>query len=65
MALWKRLTTADGRPVDVNIDQVAYVQQLPAGTYTELVFAGAKGDNGLTLSVKETPEAIRSMNMLA
>jgi hypothetical protein len=28
MATWKRLTALNGAPVDVNMDQVAYIQKI-------------------------------------
>jgi hypothetical protein len=59
MALWKRLSGADGKPVDVNIDQVCYLHR--AGEVTNLYFAAATSDRFLVLPVKEDPDRIHSI----
>jgi hypothetical protein len=58
MAEWKRLTNIPGHPVDVNMDQVAFIE-CPQGV-TELHFindaAGPKGT--VILNVRESLDDI-------
>jgi hypothetical protein len=56
MAIWKRLTDASGSPLDVNLDQVAFLRR--AGTVTTIYFVGGETDQGMTIAVKETPDEI-------
>jgi hypothetical protein len=64
MGEWKRLTAMDGHPVDVNMDQVAFIE-CPQGV-TELHFindaAGPKGT--VILSVREKLDDINMKNPL-
>src|SRR6266516_3764602 len=51
MATWKRFTDHSGSEVDVNIDQVAYIQR--HGDLTNLCFAGGVGNGAMiVISVK-------------
>jgi hypothetical protein len=64
MAEWKQLTAIDGHPVDVNMDQVAFIEY-PQGV-TELHFindaAGPKGT--VILCVRENLADINMKNPL-
>ncbi len=54
MATWKRFTDHSGSEVDVNIDQVAYIQR--HGDLTNLCFAGGVGNGAMmVISVKRRP----------
>jgi hypothetical protein len=54
MASWKRLTDMSNMHVEVNMDQVCFMRQMP--TYTEL-HVGA-----LVLAVKERASSIHEMS---
>ena len=49
MAIWKRLTDAEGRQVDVNIEQICFM--VDHRDYTSIYFAGIGED--LSLDVKQ------------
>jgi len=63
MATWKRFTDHSGSEVDVNIDQVAYIQR--HGDLTNLCFGGGLGNGSMmVISVKETPDRVHMMEAL-
>ncbi len=63
MATCKRFTDHTGSEVDVNIDQVAYIQR--HGDLTNLCFAGGVGNGSMmVISVKETPDRVHMMETL-
>jgi hypothetical protein len=59
MANWKRLTNVENQKVDVNLDNVAYIEPQTDGAWIH--FVGGRISEGRTfaLGVKETPETIR------
>ena len=60
MATWKRLTSVENQKVDVNMDNIAYIEpQTDGGAWIH--FVGGRISEGRTfaLGVKETPDAIR------
>ena len=64
MAIWKRLTDVSGANVDVNLENVAYIQDL--GDYRLMVFVGGRGDEGqlLAIGVKESANEIHATKPL-
>jgi hypothetical protein len=54
---WKSLTSDSGATVDVNMDQVCYMQGMDEGV-TVLYFAAANGKEFLARKVKEKPDEI-------
>jgi hypothetical protein len=60
MAIWKRLTDVSGANVDVNLENVAYIQDL--GDYRLMVFIGGRGEEGrlLAIGVKESTNEIHA-----
>jgi hypothetical protein len=58
MANWKRATESDGTSVDINVDNVAFMNR--RGGTTSIYFIGGRSDSGSapSLSVKETPDEI-------
>jgi hypothetical protein len=62
MAHWKRLTSSDGSKVDVNLDNVAYIQRY--GDYTTVTFSAGRGDGTISVTVKETPDEIHMADAL-
>jgi hypothetical protein len=62
VANWKRLTNTDGMKVDVNMDNVAYIQGLE--DYTLINFVAGRGDGVLSVAVTEKPDAIHMANSL-
>jgi len=59
MADWKVLNDLDGRRVDVNLDNVAYMQELRDGE-TYICFAGgSRGEIALGVTVREKVKDIR------
>jgi UDP-N-acetylglucosamine pyrophosphorylase len=61
MATWKRLTQVSGPLVDVNMDQVAYLQKA-MNSSTEIVFATSVDGKKMTIAVKESVEMIHLAN---
>ena len=59
MAAWMRLTDVGGHRIDVNMDQVKYVQKI-LNAATVIVFATATGSRD-AVQVTETPDEILSM----
>jgi hypothetical protein len=60
MSAWKRLTNVEDQKVDVNMDNIAYIEpQTNGGAWIH--FVGGRISEGRTfaLGVKETPDAIR------
>ena len=59
MATWKRLTSVENQKVDVNMDNIAYIEPQTDGAWIH--FVGGRISEGRTfaLAVKETPDAIR------
>jgi DNA-binding LytR/AlgR family response regulator len=56
MATWKRLTGADGKVIDVNMDQVCYVRQHPK--HTSIHFVGGRQQN-----VKDKADDMTRLNV--
>lgn len=59
MTMWKRLTGAtDGKSVDVNMEQVAFLKVDAEGT--RMVYVGGRSldGKGMVMYVKETPDEI-------
>jgi len=58
MTNWKRLTNIENQKVDVNLDNVAYIEPQIDGAWIH--FVGGRISEGRTfaLGVKETPDAI-------
>jgi hypothetical protein len=54
---WKRLTLADGTPVDVHLDQACFITRYATQKLTSITFA-SPGNDRLMISVKEMPEEI-------
>jgi hypothetical protein len=59
MAEWKRLTAIAGHPVDVNMDQVAFIEC--SQDVTELHFISAHPKGTVILEVRENLEDINRM----
>jgi hypothetical protein len=59
MTTWKRLTNVENQKVDVNMDNIAYIEPQTDGAWIH--FVGGRISEGRTfaLAVKETPDAIR------
>jgi hypothetical protein len=64
MAHWKRLTGTDGDQIDVNMDAVAYLQELK--NHTAIHFVGGLSAEGkaIIVGVREKPDTIHSANPL-
>lgn len=81
MAAWKRLTQHFGSPVDVNMDQVAYMRRINVvvdydktrADLTEIIFvvdreplpSTVTGRASGILHVKETPDEIHKLKMIS
>jgi hypothetical protein len=61
MANWKRLTNVENQKVDVNLDNVAYIEPQTNGAWIH--FVGGRISEGRTfaLGAKETPDAIKAI----
>ena len=67
MPRWKQLTQTDNVSVDVNMDQVAYMNSSRNSTRipeTVLTFAYAQADRNCVLVVKETVEQIHQRTVM-
>ena len=62
MATRKRFTDHSGSEVDVNIEQIAYIQR--HGDLTNLCFASGLDGSMMVISVKETPDRLHMMEAL-
>ena len=62
MATWKRFTDHSGSEVDVNIDQIAYIQR--HGDLANLCFASGLDGSKMVISVKKTPDRLHMMEAL-
>ena len=59
MATWKRLTNVENQKVDVNLDDIAYIEpQTDGGAWIHFVGGRISEGRNFALAVKETPDAI-------
>lgn len=58
-----RLLDAQGRPLFVNPQQIGYMKWMKSAERTSIYFVGGGGEKPLSVSVKETPEAIMKAAM--
>jgi hypothetical protein len=56
MATWKRLTTTQDKPVDVNLDLVCTITEFEK--HTNLIFGAPDREGQYVLTVKERPDDI-------